>query len=289
MSLAFHRSGACRISDVSFHTGSASCAIAILLTVTCSRSVPSDVPPPPQQVSASPAPTAEVVVVEPATSSSDLGPLPENSRSPAYGIRCGDQICRPGSQLCCLRQDEQVCITPNGKDRYPECTWGTRACDDSDDCPASMACYPDNLEVAWARCRPLEGIESASYEGCNPDSTCRTPETYCDGEHCKARRPAGVTIPCGAETCGAGQMCCVNRGTESRRCANECEVFELLIMCKDRRDCPRGELCLVAPLGDHVCGKLTHNMGVACASDAECPEIPICQLVCVDGDCQCPE
>ncbi len=221
-------------------------------------------------------------------------PRPEHrprTESTERGLTCGDVVCRAGEEVCCMDQNSSFCVSPTKADEhgdYPDCYWGTATCNDSDDCPAGQTCYLSPTERMRSRCEPSRGTAADWYEACTEHSTCRTPGTSCLGEVCRGPRPPHVRIDCGDAVCSGADICCVHQSNQTRHCSTSCEVQQYPISCRDGRDCAPGELCLIAPIGHQQCGKLNHGLVVACASDAECPEHPVCQLQCIDGTCRCP-
>jgi hypothetical protein len=212
----------------------------------------------------------------------------ETPQAPSFGIQCAEDVCEPEAEVCCWSRPALSGVAPSQRcepaSRETErCLPGVLACDDSQDCPARRFCCVDGEPTSY-RC---EQHSCGSFEVCTPQSKCRTPGTSCVDGYCRGKRPA-VAIPCGAETCTDAQsVCCVSADQGKRYCASSCESpFEYGIECTSAADCPVNEICLIAPLGHRSCGRLSHNLGVACAGDAECPSLDGRRpFTCQNGEC----
>ncbi len=202
---------------------------------------------------------------------------PQNPNTASKADVTSELVPQPGEQLGSV-----VSSCESALRERELCHDGVQACDDSHDCRAGMFCCEDG-EPASDRCEPKR---CSRFEVCTPGSTCRTPRTSCVDGYCRGQRPA-VAIPCGEDTCtGERSICCVSEARGTRHCASECQAQEYDIECMKAADCPVYEICLIAPSGHHVCGPFSHNFGVACASDAECPSFDgRTPSVCVHGEC----
>ncbi len=83
--------------------------------------------------------------------------------------------------------------------------------------------------------------------------------------------PPMVEIPCGADVCVAGEVCCLEQfGGRAPACSapGTCTAAQTEIYCNNAVDCPAGEVC---------CGQFNNQTGYSLLEcTASCPDFVMC-------------